>query len=34
MQIFRLSSRTGEGMEEDLDFLSQQLAEHRALAHT
>ena len=33
MQIFRLSSKTGEGMEAYLDFLSQQLAEHRALAH-
>jgi hydrogenase nickel incorporation protein HypB len=34
MQIFRLSSKTGEGMQAYLDFLSQQLAEHRALAHT
>ena len=34
MQIFRLSSKTGEGMQAYLDFLSQRLAEHRALAHT
>jgi hydrogenase nickel incorporation protein HypB len=34
MQIFRLSSKTGEGMQAYLDFLAQQLAEHRALAHT
>jgi len=34
MQIFRLSAKTGEGMEEYLNFLSQQLAEQRAVAHT
>jgi hydrogenase nickel incorporation protein HypB len=34
MQIFRLSAKTGEGMEDYLKFLEQQLAEHRALAHT
>ena len=33
MQIFRLSAKTGEGMEEYLQFLSQQLAEQRAVAH-
>jgi hydrogenase nickel incorporation protein HypB len=32
MQIFRLSAKTGEGMEEYLNFLSQQLTEHRAVA--
>src|SRR5580700_8372005 len=32
MQIFRLSAKTGEGMEEYLSFLSQQLAEHKAVA--
>src|SRR5579864_5591964 len=32
MQIFRLSAKTGEGMEDYLKFLSQQLAEHRAVA--
>jgi hypothetical protein len=32
MQIFRLSAKTGEGMEEYLKLLSQQLAEHRAVA--
>jgi hydrogenase nickel incorporation protein HypB len=34
MQIFRLSAKTGEGMQEYLEFLSRQLAEHRSLAHT
>jgi hydrogenase nickel incorporation protein HypB len=34
MQIFRLSAKTGEGMEDYLNFLAQQLAERRALAHT
>lgn len=29
MQIFRLSAKTGEGMEEYLEFLSQQLAERK-----
>jgi hydrogenase nickel incorporation protein HypB len=32
MQIFRLSAKTGEGMEEYLKFLGQQLAEQRAVA--
>jgi hydrogenase nickel incorporation protein HypB len=32
MQIFRLSAKTGEGMEEYLKFLSEQLAQQRALA--
>jgi len=31
MQIFRLSAKTGEGMDEFLTFLSRQLAEHRAV---
>ena len=34
MQIFRLSAKTGEGMEEYLTFLARQLIEHRAVAHT
>jgi hydrogenase nickel incorporation protein HypB len=34
MRIFRLSSKTGEGMEAYLGFLAQQLTEHRALAST
>jgi hydrogenase nickel incorporation protein HypB len=33
MQIYRLSAKTGQGMEEYLNFLSQQLAEHRTVAH-
>jgi len=32
MQIFRLSAKTGEGMDEYLNFLSQKLAEQRAVA--
>lgn len=32
MQTFRLSAKSGEGMEEYLDFLSQQLAARRSLA--
>jgi hydrogenase nickel incorporation protein HypB len=32
MKIFRLSAKTGEGMDEYLDFLSGQLQEHRDLA--
>ncbi len=32
MQIFRLSAKTGEGMEEYLKFLSQQLDQQRAVA--
>jgi hydrogenase nickel incorporation protein HypB len=31
MQIFRLSAKTAEGMDEFLTFLSRQLAEHRAV---
>jgi len=31
MQIFRLSAKTGEGMEDYLQFLTQQLADHRSL---
>jgi len=34
MQIFRLSAKTGEGMDEYLEFLSRQLREHRAVAQT
>jgi hydrogenase nickel incorporation protein HypB len=34
MQIFRLSAKTGEGMQEFLTFLSQQLAERRTPAHS
>lgn len=30
MQIFRLSAKTGEGMQPFMDFLSQRLTEHRA----
>lgn len=33
MRIFRLSAKTGEGMQEYLDFLSCQLAEQRAVVH-
>src|ERR1700726_1809166 len=33
MQIFRLSAKTGQGMEEYLNFLSRQLAEQKAVAH-
>src|SRR5271165_3187827 len=33
MHIFRLSAKSGEGMEEYLSFLSQQLAEQRTVAH-
>jgi hydrogenase nickel incorporation protein HypB len=32
MRIFRLSAKTGEGMQEYLDFLAQQLAEHRSVS--
>ena len=31
MRIFRLSAKTGEGMADYLDFLTQQLREHRAV---
>lgn len=34
MKIFRLSAKTGEGMSEYMEFLSQQLAEQRTLAQT
>ncbi len=34
MRIFRLSAKTGEAMETYLDFLVEQLKEHRAVAHT
>ncbi len=34
MQIFRLSAKTGEGMQGFQSYLSQRLAEHRAVAHT
>jgi hydrogenase nickel incorporation protein HypB len=34
MQIFRLSAKTGEGMNEYLEFLAGQLREHRAVAQT
>ena len=33
MRIFRLSAKTGEGMQGFQDFLAQRLAEHRSLAH-
>jgi hydrogenase nickel incorporation protein HypB len=32
MKIFRLSAKTGEGMTEYLEFLSQQLRERRSFA--
>jgi hydrogenase nickel incorporation protein HypB len=34
MQIFRLSAKTGQGLNDYLEFLSQQLKEHRAVVHT
>jgi hydrogenase nickel incorporation protein HypB len=34
MQIFRVSAKTGEGMDECLSFFGQRLAGQRALAHT
>lgn len=34
MKIFRVSAKTGEGMQAYLDFLVQQLSEHPAVAHT
>jgi hydrogenase nickel incorporation protein HypB len=34
MQIFRLSAKTGEGLQPYLDFLAHRLTEQRALAHT
>jgi hydrogenase nickel incorporation protein HypB len=33
MQIFRLSAKTGDGMQQYLDFLANQLFERPALAH-
>ncbi|MGO9084542.1 MAG: hydrogenase nickel incorporation protein HypB [Candidatus Sulfotelmatobacter sp.] len=33
MQIFRLSAKSGEGMEDCLNFFGQRLTEQRALAH-
>ncbi len=34
MQVFRLSAKTGQGMQEYLNFLGQQLIEQRALAQS
>ena len=34
MRIFRLSAKTGEAMDAYLDFLVEQLKEHRVVAHT
>ena len=34
MQIFRLSAKTGQGMGDYLEFLSQQLAEQRSVVRT
>ena len=34
MRIFRLSAKTGEAMQSYLDFLAEQLKEHRAVAQT
>jgi hydrogenase nickel incorporation protein HypB len=34
MQIFRLSAKTGDGMQDFQEFLAQRLAEQRAVAHT
>ena len=34
LQIFRLSAKTGDGMQTFLDFLSERLAEHRTLARS
>jgi hydrogenase nickel incorporation protein HypB len=34
MQIFRLSAKTGEGMETYLEFLSERMAENRALVQS
>ena len=33
MQTFRLSAKTGQGMDEYLIFLAQQIADHKAPAH-
>jgi hydrogenase nickel incorporation protein HypB len=34
MRIFRLSAKTGEGMQDYLDFLGQQLKERRSVTHS
>jgi hydrogenase nickel incorporation protein HypB len=34
MRIFRLSAKTGEGMKDYLEFLSQQLTERRTVIHS
>lgn len=34
MHVFRLSAKTGEGMQEYLDFLAERLADFRALVRT
>jgi hydrogenase nickel incorporation protein HypB len=34
MRIFQVSAKTGEGMKDYLDFLSQQLTESRTVAHS
>jgi len=34
MQIFRLSAKTGEGLQDFQSFLSQRLSEHRTVVHT
>ena len=34
MQIFRLSAKTGEGMQDYLDFLAQRLTERKTPAHS
>lgn len=34
MQVFRLSGKTGEGMQAYLDFLAQRLDEHRTLVNS
>jgi len=34
MQTFRLSAKTGTGMQAYMDFLAERLSEHRAVEHT
>ncbi len=34
MRVFRLSAKTGEGMQHYLDFLGERLAENRTVAHS
>ena len=34
MRVFRLSAKTGEGMQDYLDFLGQQLRERRSVTHS